>query len=186
MSMSAMAQEEVTVINDDESPVPVAPQTTVEYQVVGYTKSTDGLVEAIASDGRAIQGYAAMHRLCSGLGPSWRAATTAEFALSRNIPPAPGVLHQAWVIPTEPVLLRTPGERGGAYTAYDAASSIAASATTPQVALGSLSCNHFTFNGFPGSSGVLGSSDDQKFSKSGCDYDFPVACAAPVAVPVVP
>ena len=162
---------------------PGPPGSSIEYQVVGFTAVTDGSIEALAADGRTVVGYAAMHRLCALIDPSWRAATTVEFLRSRNMPQGPR--DEVWLIPTDPKLLHLPGDPTGEWMAYDATLTNPYQTNSPAGALRGLSCYHHTNHESSSfTSGIVGSTTDQGIERSSCGAEHPVACAAPVAVPV--
>jgi hypothetical protein len=166
-------QGNVTVQNDETNPVPVTIQTTTEWRVVGVTTTeVDGLVN---HDG--LIGNAAMHRLCQQeVGPTTRACFAAE-----AIRPTPFGGGLGWVIRSQNVTVILSGTD---FIAIDGGTGEASpSSPTPRAAVQSLDCAGHGFNTI----GVRGQVADLNFNitpTSSCGSVHPIACCAPVVIPV--
>ena len=184
----------VTIENATESPVPVSivdgggngAQTITEYRVVGFTAATDGDI----TDG-SLRGVAAMHSLCAAVDPSWRAAFSDEARRS----PAPDLTAvtlgtEVWIIPTQPVPRFHPDAPVSTFDwiAIDHASGVILSDfhNNLQTAISSAVCA-----GYGNASGTLLGLGWVPHSGKivgglSCNFPHPIACSAPVEVPISP
>lgn len=191
-SRDAPPTVDVNVTNDETSPVPVTVQngarTIAEYRVVGFTTTkTTGDIETTDASGANVLGYSAMHRLCQvEVAANSRAATTSEYLLT---PQEPGDAPSAWLIPTEAVPLFVPDSslENEDWVAYDPAtqSNVTTRGGNPGAALARLDCGGYTRGDNP-NTGSVGSQIFGRVFHSPCSDPRPVACAAPVEVPVTP
>ncbi|NIW25435.1 MAG: hypothetical protein GWN29_13210 [Gammaproteobacteria bacterium] len=164
----------VTIQNDSETPVAVSveenvdnePQGLVEFRIVGYTITrTAGLIEADSRFG-PLTGYAAMHELCQ---QQVRGSARAAFSSEAVLPAAPlvGQVDRAWIIP--------------APSLFD---------YTDPAAISRISCDWYETIGSsvreetPFSTGLVFAPASGRISNAICETALPVACSAPVAVPV--
>ena len=166
----------VTVENDPDSPVAVSvedtvdnePQSLLEHRVIGYTTTrSTGYIEADSAFGPML-GFAAMHELCTQQVPG---ATRAAFSHEALRPAAPlfGQVEVAWVIPSPETY---------EYSNAGAIDRVSCEwyAAAPRAADEEASfATGLAFSPFSG-----------RIQTVSCEVALPVACSAPVAVPVMP
>jgi hypothetical protein len=179
---------DVKVVNDENEPVPVMVQNTakiVEYRYIGVTEfESNGLVEF-----GGLVGIAAMNKVCNAeFGPSSRAASIAE-AFWRDDPQD---LRKGWLVPRGPMSF-VKGTAIGTdfFAAIDSSSGVAVSAegNADAVTAGLLSyCGRYTQANEQGSVTTFGAATGGTGAVSGslCDNIQPIACSAPVAIPISP
>lgn len=171
----------VNVINDESSPVPVNAQTIVEWRYVGLT--------AFEDDGRfefgGLIGIAAMNKACAdetyGFGPGARAASIAE-ALQRD--DLSSEIRVGWVAPAGPMVTEP---FGADFYPVDASTGrhTGRAAATPFFAISGAYCARYQLSD-TSFRGVATSGVDAHILVASCATTRPVACSAPVAIPVVP
>lgn len=178
----------LVIFSDDvhAQPRKAATQDVVEYRVVGVTRPTVGRVEYEDESGGQWIGYGAMHKLCEvDVAPNARAAFS-EDILRYNLerPPLP---TSYWFIPsrTAAVPFQDPSDASSTlWAGVDEASGVAVGAGQfPLAGIWALSCDaHFSSSdqqtgvAFDGRAGFIAS----------CNVPLPIACAAPVKIPVSP
>ncbi len=172
--------KDVIVTNEPSAAVPVSVQnapTIVEYRYVGLTTVQDsGLFEL---DG--LFGIAAMHKACANEYPGSRAASIPE-AYFRN----DSDTRAAWLVPQGPMIVTTNSPIATSpYSAVDAITGIsvgfvAGSGECETCALAFAYCSQYTSNTGRGPISL----GDGRVEDIVCSSTLPVACSAPVAVPV--
>ena len=174
----------VEVISSQLDPVTVSDQTIIEWRYIGLTQTED--------DGEfqygGLEGVGAMNKACAAeFGPSARAASIQE-AFFRD----DGAVdtRRGWVAPSGPMIVAryaSGGDpQGGPFVAKDAATGInvGQSSITDERALTVAYCIHYgSITLFDPLDSVSVTSNGRIFSE-GCDSVLPVACSAPVSVPV--
>ena len=173
----------MTVENDDTNPVPVSivdgengGQTITEYRLVGVTPTpTTGGISSGPSNG-----YKAMHELCHSQFTDSRACYASEASGPNTLPPG---TPNAWVIRSRDVGFVINPDATNPYEAIDAGSGITVFAGSGRIAISNLDCNQYRL----GDSGTTG---QRVLIFSGgiesipCDTPHPIACCAPVEVPI--
>ena len=175
----------VNVVNGAASPVPVIVQggdgpVLVEYRIVGYTTTA---VNGAPSAPGGLFGVPAMHALCAAeVAPNSRVAFTVEAARPGPVTAVP----LAWVLPTTLELVDDSGDFGDLWFIYeppfihtvvgldDSAGAVVQQAECEARTSGSVAERGAAFS--PSFGMVFAS----------CDTVLPIACSAPVAVPVSP
>ena len=182
-------QGNVTVVNDETSPVPVTIEnggaTIVEYRYIGATAATtDGSAKATTPSGGDLVGVAALHRMCAieyGEGhPGVRAATQLEASLATaQLPEA-----AAWVVATD--LSAIYSEIFDNFVAVDLSTGRRAGDDTGKgdawLAVEKANCAGYT-EGLTQNAGPA-LHDDGFLYPSACSFEHGVACAAPVVFSV--
>lgn len=179
-TQSALAQQtDVNVTNTNSIPVSVNNSPVlIEYRVVGFTTTL--------KSGDIYKGYSGMHRLCAEeVHPSARAAFSVEFIRS-FIQPGDMPSVAPWIIPTNPRPFYRPdlseGDDHQWSASEEAGGRSAASSSNPRLAMeNALNCEFYSNKRF-NRSGLIGTSRGVK--TSACNIKRPIACAAPVAIPV--
>ena len=180
----------VNVTNDETSPVPVTikggAQSLTEYRVVGFTAPTDGFIETVD---QSLSGIGAMHSLCAEVASNARAAFSDEAMRS---PPIVGGPFVAWVIPSQPQLVFRPDAASAPFDwiAVDQASGAGAEngdaglQVNPESAIAVFACSWYQNN----STSEIGFvwNGQGRITGSLCSIAKPIACSAPVAVPISP
>ena len=177
---------DVNVINDANSPVSVTiqgdEQTLVEYRIVGYTTSTFG--GPIKTDNDMVVSYAAMHKLCANeVAPNARAAFSAEAVRHVEVLP-PVAVVAAWVIPSSLEVVYRPDSAD--WIAWDPTTGLTlGSGATPGEALGTAQC--FRHEGQDSSVVGINLGHNGRLTVHRCEVgEVPIACSAPVAIPISP
>ena len=175
--------KDVVVTNDATSPIPVeiqnGAQTIVEWRYVGHTRDPDAKKTGDFEYG-GLRGIAAMNKACADEYPGARAATISE-GLQMDSPAEFEAF--SWLVP------------GGSMTAVLAPNDYEAhdAATGPQVGIAKLTaaealvvayCHRYTNGQSDKVAPILASVGE--ILLGACSLDLPVACSAPVAIPVTP
>jgi hypothetical protein len=191
-------QGNVTVVNDEASPVPVTIQdgpvavtienggaTIVEWRYVGSTTATTkGGVGAATPSGATIKGFAALHRMCAieygEVHPGARAAIGME-ALTAPEVDVPG---NSWIVASHLFASADTGS-GGTWTPFDTETGRGAGLdqSTPSRALARAQCSGYT-NQIGASRSAPYLTIDRQLGVDSCNQRYRVACAAPVVIPV--
>ena len=183
----------VIVENDSQSPVPVSivggggsGGQLIEYQVVGFTTtSTNGAPQANGGVGVTVLGVRAMNLLCKAeVAPNARAASVADYLRTRDMPAVP--VGSAWLIASDTRVVFDPSlDHSVAWIAFEAgAPGITGSSSSPVGAMGRMTCGHFQDDSFPSRAPIIVAGTYESIAFGTCVAARPVACAAPVAVPV--
>ena len=161
-------------------------EDVVEYRIVGVTRPTAGRVTYQDENGRQWIGYSAMHKLCEvDVAPNARAAFS-EDVLRYDLERPPFQMPY-WFIPSRVAVVPFPDPSNPSSTlwaAVDEASGVAFGAEpNPLFATFTLSCqNHYLSE--PTQSGVV--LEHGPTIIASCNVPIPIACAAPVKIPVSP
>ena len=201
------ACEDVNVTNDENSPVPVTIQndaeSLTEFRWVGFTTTvTDGDIDTVSPEG-PLSGHSAMNRLCAvEVASNARACTSAETAHSVMHAPSvlPNQISGGWLIPVgitliyDPVGLPTDSPPIPGWLAYENFSGQGPIIANPQMqhARREIGCDGF--NAVANSSSGKGYSgiavrfigDPHFILALNCTAEIPIACCAPVEIPVTP
>ena len=176
LPVAAFAQRStnVTVVNPETSPVPVAAITTVEYMLVGVSTTT--------TSGRILfggaQGIAAADAICQqDFGTSARMATVSDRVLVDAIPlPAPA----AWTNVAEYDIVEPLSSQ---FVAFSTANASVRSPVGPFLrAVEGITCAGFASGG--DDTGAFTRADGHR-GMLHCSSVAPVACARPVDIPVL-
>ena len=157
-------------------------QTLIEYHVVGYTAPTDGAIQRVDP---VLTGVAAMHSLCAEVDPNARASFSNEAIRS---PAAAAAPTTAWVLPaqTEVMFLPDATNPTADWVAVDGVSGIATTKFPfgdPQSAIGGALCEGYQSTSNI-RSGLVVDTASGRVLKGNCESSRPIACSAPVAVPI--
>lgn len=178
-------QGNVTVVNDETSPIPVTIQnggaTIVEYRYIGTTTATtDGSAVSTTPSGANLSGVAALHRMCAieygEEHPGVRAASVSEATYATDpLPPVP-----AWVVATDLSAVTA----GSTWIAIDGFTGRAASSNraSERSAVLSSNCGNYSTTQFDLGGPVM--LVDAQDGTRGCSETLPVACAAPRVISV--
>ena len=177
--------KDVIVTNDETSPVPVTiqngVQTIVVWRYVGLTTFENDAAFLFVG----LSGIAAMNAVCAAeFGPSARAATIAEAQFRTASTAGSAEARLGWLVPGGPMIpARTTTDL---YRPLDAATGggVGFTQVSPHVALSLAHCSRYTLNATS-----VGGSSVNRFGNqvvSSCNLILPVACSAPVAIPVAP
>lgn len=161
------------------------PQTIVEYRLVGFTTE---VVDGAPIFDVLLQGYPAMHKLCADeFGPNARAATSED--VRRPLHATPPYPFETWIVPTGIVVLFDPTDPDPleAWRASDSVSqaSVNAGDSGPREAAAAADCVQRNSS----ASVFWGVTHRPAFGRTEsarCNTILPVACSAPVSVPVSP
>ena len=164
-------------------PVNTAPRTLTEYRVVGYTAATDG---AIQTADASLTGVAAMHSLCADVDPNARAAFSDEAIRSPAVEGAPAA---AWIIPARTeVLFRPDVIDSRDWIAVDGVSGVLITGGVfgnPQPAIAAAACLGYTSN-ISYRAGLILEPASGRVLNQTCNNSVPIACSAPIVVPISP
>jgi len=171
--MGALPPGDVTVVNDENSPVPVTEQTIVEYRYVGLTQAE--------FDGDDAGGVGGLNASCeSKFGGGARLATSSEAEARTDGFADP---REGWVLPTPPITVGPDPFEG--FRAYDALGQVAGGigSANEDLALTSAACGRFHLGTENEQGMAVGPSGLLKLDD--CDEVQPAACSAPIAIPVL-
>ena len=159
-------------------------KTLIEYRVVGYTAPTDGAIQRVDP---MLNGVAAMHSLCAEVDPNARASFSNEAIRS---PAIEGVPATAWVIParTEVLFIPDATQATNDWLAVDGVSGVATTKFgfgNPESAIGGAVCDGYQ-SASNIRSGLVIETASGRVLKGNCEESTPIACSAPVKVPISP
>jgi hypothetical protein len=173
--------KDVTVVNNNDSPVPVNMQSASEYRIVGYTThTTNGHI--FHSNGT--QGYFAMHSYCQA---EVDANSRACFASEVSGPPLVTGTDFAWVIRSRDVAVieNTLDAGNNEFVAIDAGSGrVVYEDLTLFGAVGNLDCVQYT-NSDSNTAGQVVTQISGSITVGVCNEVRQIACCAPVTIPVI-
>jgi hypothetical protein len=170
--------------DDDDSNSDERAKTLIEYRVVGYTAATNGAIQRVDP---LLTGVAAMHSLCAEVDPNARAAFSDEAIRTPFVEGAPKF---AWVVPARTEVMRVADATtiNNDWIAVDGVSGVETTKfgfANPQSAIGRALCEGYQSNSRIRSGLVIGT-ESGRILKGDCDESMPIACSAPVVVPISP
>ena len=182
--MGRLPPGDVNVTNDETSPVPVTiqngGQSIVEYRYVGLTPdATTGRISALF-DGITLTGYAAMNKFCEAeFGVGARAATAGEALFRHDADSRAG-----WVVPDGGIVVLDQSPTFIAVSRHSHAR-FGGSNVGPEDAYERAACKSYSLDLFFVNSATVTPSGFID-GRSQCADAFPIACSAPVLIPVSP